>query len=52
VFLNDMGDSRKGEKMRKMTQEVGSQNADRGKCGQSKNLGARRLGVRLIAEEG
>jgi hypothetical protein len=42
AFLNGTGGSRKGEKMCKTTQEVGSQ-----KCkGQSMNLGAIRLKIR------
>jgi hypothetical protein len=46
VFLNDIGGSRKGEKMCKMTQEVGSQKCKgQMQCEQSMNLGAFRLKI-------
>jgi hypothetical protein len=45
--LNGIGGSRKGEKMCKVTQEVGATNAKDGcKCGQSTNLGALRSKIR------
>jgi hypothetical protein len=53
VFLNGKGGSRKGEKMCRMTQEVGSQKR-KGQMQMSTEtlvFSDRRLGVRLIAEK-
>jgi hypothetical protein len=47
MFLNGIGGSRKGEKMYKMTQEVGSQKRKgQMKCGQGTNLGALRSKIK------